>query len=72
MTATVEPQAQSWGDRRAAPPDAGVTRRWLCRHCGRFLATVIGRVFETPAGVRGNLPAVIRCPRCGTRNVRVE
>lgn len=51
-------------------PVAEPQHAWRCWWCGRFLARVSGTTFETPAGVRGTLPAVIRC-RCGQRNTRL-
>jgi hypothetical protein len=43
---------------------------WTCGYCRRHLATIDGPIFVTPRGIRGHLPASIRCPRCKTRNVR--
>lgn len=54
------------------PAGAGRRHEWRCVRCGRFLAVVIGAIFETPAGVRANLPAVIPCPRCGKRNRKID
>lgn len=70
------PRARAGIERRRddAGDDGGeprTVRFWVCHHCGRHLARVVGRVFETPGGVRGNLPARITCPRCKTHNVRL-